>query len=267
MRGIMALVKIDELTAEQVASITDHTFLKQEDAFTKDPRGAVVARTAALDDFLNGAVSLKPYAVCVRHYDTITADEFLIKYGQIQIASVVAFPNPMKYVYDDGSPDESVFSEIKMADIGSADEIDFVMPTSNHWIKQKEIQNYVHTVNRFVQEYEMKSKLILEVSELTPEQIKWASVMAEEEGIDFVKTSTGYSKSGATVEALQIMRDNFTGGVKISGGVTSENYKDLLRAASGRVDGMIELDPSFVRIGASSLLPALYAGKKPEGGY
>ena len=53
------------------------------------------------------------------------------------------------------------------------------------------------------------------------------------------------------------MRKNFPNGIKISGGVNKDNYKELLYAASGRDDGLIDLIPSKIRIGTSSLLSQL----------
>lgn len=67
--------------------------------------------------------------------------------------------------------------------------------------------------------------------------------------VDFIKTSTGFSRSGANPDDAFFMRKNFKNGVKISGGVTINNVYELLNAVSGRNDGMIELDPLKIRIG------------------
>jgi hypothetical protein len=50
------------------------------------------------------------------------------------------------------------------------------------------------------------------------------------------------------------MRANFSRGVKMSGWVNKDNVLELLAAASGRDDGMIELDPLKVRVGESGML-------------
>jgi deoxyribose-phosphate aldolase len=100
-------------------------------------------------------------------------------------------------------------------------------------------------------------KLILETSLLTSDEIIIACKLADEIGVDFVKTSTGFVVAGAKAEHLKLMRANFSKGVKMSGGVNKENLHDLLTAASGREDGMIELDPLKIRIGESSLLRGL----------
>jgi deoxyribose-phosphate aldolase len=65
------------------------------------------------------------------------------------------------------------------------------------------------------------SKVILETCYLTDEQKRLVCQIALEEGADFVKTSTGFSPSGATVEDIRLMR-SVVGekmGVKASGGI------------------------------------------------
>jgi deoxyribose-phosphate aldolase len=102
-------------------------------------------------------------------------------------------------------------------------------------------------------------KVIFENSELNsdPNLIKEACEACTEAGAHFVKTSTGFGKYGARAKDLKIMRDNFAGGVKMAGRVNPKNLRKLLRAASGRNDGYIELDPMKIRIGESSLLDKL----------
>ena len=72
-------------------------------------------------------------------------------------------------------------------------------------------------------------KVILETSELTEHEKVIASVLAKTAGARFVKTSTGFSKAGATESDVRLMREvvgNDTG-VKASGGVRS--YADAVK--------------------------------------
>ena len=67
-------------------------------------------------------------------------------------------------------------------------------------------------------------KVILETCLLTPEQIADASVISGKAGADFVKTSTGFSTGGATVEAVRTMAEalasaGLSTGIKASGGI------------------------------------------------
>ena len=76
-------------------------------------------------------------------------------------------------------------------------------------------------------------KVIFETSQLTIDQIKKATEVSIAAGADFVKTSTGFNGAGATVEAVQAMRDTAKGRCKVkpSGGIrnyeTARMYVDM----------------------------------------
>jgi deoxyribose-phosphate aldolase len=81
-------------------------------------------------------------------------------------------------------------------------------------------------------------KVILETCLLTDDEIRECSIAAKKAGADFVKTSTGFSKGGATVNAVKIMRaavgDEM--GVKASGGIhTKEEMIALIEAGASRI--------------------------------
>lgn len=163
--------------------------------------------------------------------------------------------------------------EIDLAVMNGAEEVDFVLnyESLGHKDGDKEfggeellIEQELGTIRSFIDKnYRgLVTKLILETSELTNDQISRACKIADRCRIDFVKTSTGFSAAGATAEHLRIMRTNFSRGVKMSGGVSIGNVKDLLYAASGRTDGYIDLDPMKIRIGESSLLKDLSGQEK-----
>lgn len=81
-------------------------------------------------------------------------------------------------------------------------------------------------------------KVILEVSELTPEQIAVACQLCKIAGAAFVKTSTGFSSGGATVEAVKIMRETVgpNMGVKASGGIrTTDDARRMIEAGASRL--------------------------------
>ncbi|MCQ1950877.1 deoxyribose-phosphate aldolase [Arthrobacter sp. zg-Y859] len=81
-------------------------------------------------------------------------------------------------------------------------------------------------------------KVILETCLLTAEQTAEASRRSVAAGADFVKTSTGFSKHGATVEAVQLMRETVGPdlGVKASGGVrTPEDLARMVEAGASRI--------------------------------
>lgn len=81
-------------------------------------------------------------------------------------------------------------------------------------------------------------KVILETCLLADEEIVEACKCAQAAGADFVKTSTGFSKAGATTEAVALMRKTVgdTMGVKAAGGIrTPETFKAMVAAGANRI--------------------------------
>lgn len=81
-------------------------------------------------------------------------------------------------------------------------------------------------------------KVILETCLLTDREIELASQLAKRAGADYVKTSTGFSSGGATIEAVQLMRkvvgDEL--GVKASGGIRDRQTAEaMVKAGASRV--------------------------------
>lgn len=100
-------------------------------------------------------------------------------------------------------------------------------------------------------------KVILETCLLTQEQKVTACRLSVEAGADYVKTSTGFSTGGATVEDVALMR-NIVGasiGVKASGGVRS--LADLRKM----------VDAGATRIGTSSGVAIIAGALAAEGAY
>ncbi len=253
------LVKISDLTPEQIASLCDHTFLSRPEVFWAKGVKACAAFKEAFENFMLETVSSKlvPYAVCVRPEDVLHAKKFLDKHGKskIRIASVVGFP------YPDWYETEFVVYEASYAMKCGASEIDMVLCREK--LKQGDLAGVENNISAVVDVAHSRNaivKLILETSELSNKEIASVCKLAERLGVDFVKTSTGFSDAGAKAEHVRLMRANFSRGVKIAGGVNKENVYDLLAAASGRSDGMIELDPLMTRIGESKLLDQLLEG-------
>jgi len=81
-------------------------------------------------------------------------------------------------------------------------------------------------------------KVIIETALLDENEKVTACLLSKEAGADFVKTSTGFSGGGATVEDISLMR-KVVGpemGVKASGGVSSyEDAKNMVMAGATRI--------------------------------
>jgi deoxyribose-phosphate aldolase len=81
-------------------------------------------------------------------------------------------------------------------------------------------------------------KVIIETALLTDAQKVLACQLSQAAGADFVKTSTGFSKSGATVEDIALMRRTVgpAMGVKASGGIrTLEDLRAMVAAGATRI--------------------------------
>jgi deoxyribose-phosphate aldolase len=259
-------VKIAEITPEQVASICDHTFLLRPESYREKGISSVKKWQEEFDKFLKESVSFPtdPYALCVRPETVRYSRQFLAenqKYNQ-KIASVVGFPQGSFYEL------KWKLMETELAVEAGADEIDFVINYDNfHAGSKRYLEFEMGSLASACEEKKVKSKAILETSELADSEIIVACQLAQDSGIDFVKTSSGFTDGGATAHHLKLMRDNFPNGVKMSGGVTPENLKELLYAASGRTDRYIDLNPLKIRIGESSLLTKLFSNKEKDTGY
>lgn len=81
-------------------------------------------------------------------------------------------------------------------------------------------------------------KVILETCLLTDDEKKKACALAKEAGLDFVKTSTGFSTAGATTEDVKLLREAVGDGmgVKASGGIRDrETAEAMIAAGASRI--------------------------------
>lgn len=139
---------------------------------------------------------------------------------------------------------------------GGADEIDMVVNygfiRSGAWDL---VKADIEAVTDVARTSNVPVKVILETSELSIEQIRFATECAVAAGADFVKTSTGFAGGGATVEAVQAMLDAAKGRiqVKASGGI-----RDFAQAKA-------YIDMGVMRLGAGyTSLAAICGGAEPS---
>jgi deoxyribose-phosphate aldolase len=161
---------------------------------------------------------------------------------------VISFPHG-----NDLSSSKALASQ--QATKAGADEVDMVMnlgwAKEGNWaLVEKDIAEVVKAVKP------TPVKVILETCLLSEDQIRKACHAATQGGAHFVKTSTGYSKSGATVQAVQLMRQSVPASVEVkaSGGI-----RDLATALA-----MIEAGAT--RLGTSSGA-AIISGKSTSSAY
>lgn len=153
------------------------------------------------------------FSVCVNSYYVKKAFEFL-NGSSVKVCTVVGFPLG-------ASTMETKRFEAMKAVAEGAKEIDMVINVSA--IKSNDWQYVLDDMSSLAQVTHNQGallKVILETCLLTDEEKRKACELAVKAGVDFVKTSTGFSSGGATVEDVKLMR-SIVGqlGVKASGGI------------------------------------------------
>jgi deoxyribose-phosphate aldolase len=188
------------LTVRQVAGMIDHSLLQPQ--MTRED----------IDEGCAIAVRYGTATVCVRGYDTAYCAEKLKGTG-VGIATVTGFPHGNSTV-------ESKVFETKDAIAKGATEIDVVIAIG---LARSGMWDYITEELRQVHEAcgDVPLKVIFENAYLTTEEITRLCRICAETGVAFVKTSTGYAPSGATLEDLELMRAETppTIEVKAAGGV------------------------------------------------
>ncbi len=237
------------LNVDSLAQICDHTFLTPVEAY-RGKGNCLELRRADFSLFLGGVKSLPamPYSICVPGADVPHVKLFLEENQlDLKIVSIAGFP--------DGSwvsTDQKVVEAITVMSLG-ANEVDMVLD----WRSLKEgnetrvLEDLLHVSGATHDEGGLL-KVILETGALTDDEIKKSCELCEKAGVDFVKSTTGFGPCGAKPEALRLMAENFSRGIKISGGVNRENVEELV-AATGL---LAPFDPLKLRIGESGLLAA-----------
>ena len=226
-RDSQIMTKDQEL--KNIARMIDHTLLKPEATYDE------------IKQLCEEAVEYGFASVCVNSGNVPLAVEML-KQSSIPVCSVVGFPLGAM------TTKIKVF-EAKDAIENGAKEIDMVINIGA--LKSRDYSRVRSDIEEVVIAAKKRAlvKVIIETCLLTDEEKIKACEIAKEAGADFVKTSTGFSKGGATVEDIKLMRrvvgSNI--GVKASGGVS--DYKaaiDMLNAGACTLG-----DNNLCRIGTS----------------
>lgn len=206
-----------------LAGMIDHTMLKPD------------ATVAEIEKLCGEAKKYDFASVCINpSYVSLCAK--LLKGTEVKVCTVIGFPLG-------ATSTASKAFETEQAIRDGAQEVDMVMNVG--MLKSGEyeyVENDIFAVVSTAKRYRMLSKVILETGFLTDEEKIKACVLAKRAGADFVKTSTGFGKGGATVGDIALMRRvvGSAMGVKASGGVRSR--EDALAMVASGAD----------RIGASA---------------
>ncbi len=197
--------------------LIDHTLLK------------ATATPEEIHILCEEAIEYKFMSVCVNTCYVKLAKIWLIG-TDVKVCTVIGFPLGAMST-------ASKVDETKNALSDGADEIDMVMNIG--MLKGGDTDYVFKEIKEVKKACKNKIlKVILETSLLTDEEIVIASRLAMEAGADFVKTSTGFSSGGATVEAVTLMKYTVGDrlGVKASGGIkTYSDVEKMVAAGATRI--------------------------------
>lgn len=221
-----------------LARMIDHTLLKPE------------ATVQQIEQLCAEAKKYHFASVCINpSYVPLCAS--LLKDTDIKVCTVIGFPLG-------ATSTETKAFETEQVIKSGATEVDMVINVGR--LKSKEYEYVEHDIFAVVstaKRYGVLTKVILETGLLTDEEKVVACVIAKRAGADFVKTSTGFSKGGATAGDIALMRYvvGSAMGVKASGGVRTR--EDALKMVASGAD----------RIGASASVAIAGGGVTSGGGY
>jgi deoxyribose-phosphate aldolase len=199
------------LPPDKLVNLIDHTLLKPE------------AMAEEIDRLCREAIEHGFYSVCVNSSWVKRARQAL-RGSKVKLCSVVGFPL--------GAQDPQVKAlEARRALREGANEIDMVINIGavrdgDDLLVSRDIRGVVEACK----DSRAICKVILETALLTDEEKVRACKLSMKAGADFVKTSTGFSKGGATVEDVRLMATTVAPkklGVKASGGIRT--YADVVK--------------------------------------
>ena len=217
----MALLTVADVTYEQLAATIDHSLLRPE---------------LTLDEVRHGCRVAAKYlvkSVCARPADVALCTEELAS-SPVEVGTVIGFP------HGSSTTATKVFEARRAIEEG-ATELDMVLNIG--WLRSGEHQGVEDEIRQVVAAAGEAAlvKVILENAYLDDDQKRRGCRLAEEAGAAFVKTSTGFAPSGATLEDLRLMRAEVSEAVEVkaAGGVRT-------------LDGLLEvMSVGVTRIGAT----------------
>lgn len=210
-------------SARDWASLIDHTLLKPE------------ATDDDIKKLCEEAARYRFASVCVNPAWVRVAACSLAGTG-VPVCTVIGFPLGATL------PDVKAY-EARRSIFDGAREVDMVinigaLRSGDDCLVEYDIRSVVEVAH----EYNVTCKVIIETALLTDDEKVRACVAAKNAGADFVKTSTGFSKGGATVADIALMRRTVGSdlGVKASGGVKGlDDARALVEAGATRIGASV----------------------------
>lgn len=203
----------------QLASFIDHTVLKQTTT------QADVTRVCA------EAIQYGFAAVCIPPVYVTAAMGFL-KSSPVKLCTVIGFPFGYHAV-------PVKLEEAKQAVADGAGELDMVLNIAALKNGNLEcLKQEIDVLSTFSNAHVKTLKVIIESGILSDEEIIACCNICKNYPVNFLKTSTGYAERGATVHAVQLMRNHLPSSIRIkaSGGIKTAAFaRELIHAGATRL--------------------------------
>lgn len=219
----IGLVLGQTASARDWASLIDHTLLKPDASQTEIKH---LCEEAAQYHFASVCVNPTWVRACACH----------LQGSGVPVCTVIGFPLGATL------PDVKAY-EARRAIMEGAREVDMVINVGA--LKSGDdclVEHDIRSVVEVAHEYDVTCKVIIETALLTDDEKVRACQAAKNAGADFVKTSTGFSKGGATVADIALMR-RVVGpelGVKASGGVKNiDDARAMVEAGATRIGASV----------------------------
>lgn len=201
---------------KEILSKCDHTLLSQSATWEEIK--------AICDD----GIKYSTASVCIPASYVKQAKEYVG--DKLAICTVIGFPNGY-------STTATKCFETEDAVKNGADEIDMVINIG--WLKDKKYDELLNEIKEIKKSCNGKLlKVIIETCLLTDEEkIKMCEIVSNS-GADYIKTSTGFSTSGATKDDVKLFADNVAPHLKIkaAGGISSiEDAEDFIKFGASRL--------------------------------
>ena len=208
-------------TKEQLAQYFDHTLLD------------CMATEDDIRRICDEAVQYGFYAVCIYpRWVKLCAD--ILHQTQVKVVTVTGFP------FGTNLPKSTVY-ETDAVIMDGADEVDIVADLASILAGDADyLRDYFYAVLKVCRKMRpaVPLKVIIESAALSEEQIRFVSQIAQTQGVDFLKTSTGFHKAGgARVEDVKIMAEAAPRcKIKAAGGIkTLEQALSFIDAGADRI--------------------------------
>ena len=200
-----------------LSSLIDHTNLRP-DALHSD-----------IEILCKEAVQYKFASVCINPV-YVSYAKSILKDENPKVCSVVGFPLG-------ADSEEMKYAEARFLIFQGVDEIDMVMNIA--FLKERKLDLVKNEIKKVVEAADGNCvKVIIETSLLNQDEKALACNIVMESGAAFVKTSTGFSSSGATLEDVRLIK-KLVGdrvGIKASGGIKTKNEAlKLIEAGASRI--------------------------------